>query len=488
MNFRKAIFVCSSLLPYFLYAQKFQVSYTSDHFKGPFSGKVLLYVSKETKEPREIDFLLRLNPFFATEVKNIKPGDKITIDDNSNSYPVKLSEIERGKYYVQAVWDRNTGGRQIGESPDNLYSKSELIELTSDTKKTYSLVCTEIVPTPVFNDTKLVKEIKLQSRLLSDHQKRPVYIAGAVMLPKNYFEDSTKKYPLFIQVSGFGGDYHRLSGNSNVSGKEVDSISYVTLFLDGNCPLGHSVYTNSENNGPWGDALVKELIPELEKKYRCNGFRLVYGHSSGGWTVLWLQTHYPEFFNACWSSSPDPVDFRNFQKINLYEDNNIYYDKQGNPNPVATIAGAIPIDYMKDYFQMEAVVYRGGQMRSFDAVFSKKGANGEPERLIDAATGNINKEVFEHWKQYDISLYLRTNWSTLEPKLKNKILVTVGEQDNFLLNHAVHLLETEMKKLNAAVQFAYFPGDHFTVASKDYYSTGQAFISSRYKEWLQTMK
>jgi len=28
--------------------------------------------------------------------------------------------------------------------------------------------------------------------------------------------------------------------------------------------LGHSVYANSDNNGPWGDALIKEFIPALE--------------------------------------------------------------------------------------------------------------------------------------------------------------------------------------------------------------------------------
>jgi len=248
------------------------------------------------------------------------------------------------------------------------------------------------------------------------------------------------------------------------------------------------VYANSDNNGPWGDALVKELIPEVERKFRCNGFRALNGHSSGGWTVLWLQTHYPETFNVCWSSSPDPVDFRKFQLVNLYDDDNMYYDKDGGLIPVATIAGRIPLSYVKEYYQMETAQYRGCQMRSFDAVFSAKSANGEPERICDAATGKINKAVFEHWKKYDISLYLRTNWSSLEPLLNNKILITVGEQDNFLLNFAVHLLDGEMKKLNAAMEFGYLPGDHFTVASKEYWQKGNSFITSRYTAWLNSGK
>ena len=60
------------------------------------------------------------------------------------------------------------------------------------------------------------------------------------------------------------------------------------LFLDGNCSWGHSTYANSDNNGPWGDAFVNEFLPALEKKYRCNGARFLAGHSSGGWSALWL--------------------------------------------------------------------------------------------------------------------------------------------------------------------------------------------------------
>lgn len=469
----------------FSQAQSFSISYPNASFKGPFTGKVLIFLSKDTKEPKDNDFMVRISPFFSMDVKDIQPGQKIILDDKAISYPVKLSEIERGEYFVQAVWDRNLGGRPIGNSPGNLYSASQKVNLTADLKKIFPLQCDKVIEEPVFKNTEYIKEIKLKSKLLSAHQGKPVNITAALLLPKNYYSDSSKRYPLFVSVSGFGGDYHRYSG-APVYGKEIDSVQFVTIFLDGNCPLGHSVYANSDNNGPWGDALVKELIPEIEKQYRCDGFRVVNGHSSGGWSVLWLQTHYPETFNACWSSSPDPVDFRDFQKVNLYEDENIYYNKDGDPQPVVTIAGFIPFFYMKDYYQMEAAQYRGGQMHSFDAVFGEKTAGGEPARICEVKTGVINKKVFEHWKPYDISLYLRNNWPKLEPTLGNKILITMGEQDNFLLNYAVKRMEGEMRKINASVEFAYFPGDHFTVASEAYWKKGNSFIAKRYREWKKT--
>jgi enterochelin esterase-like enzyme len=129
---------------------------------------------------------------------------------------------------------------------------------------------------------------------------------------------------------------------------------------------------------PGGDALIKELIPEVEKTYRCDGARLLYGHSSGGWAVLWLQTHYPKVFDGCWSSSPDPVDFRSFQRVNLYEHQNMFYGKDSTLNQTGTVDGVFPWFSMRNTYQMEQVIYRGEQMHSFDAVFSTRGADGQP--------------------------------------------------------------------------------------------------------------
>ena len=61
--------------------------------------------------------------------------------------------------------------------------------------------------------------------------------------------------------------------------------------------------------------------------------------------------------------------------------------------------------------------------------------------------------------------------------------MTVGEQDNFLLQGAVHLLDKEMKALNANMSFEYFPGDHFTVGTPEYREKGLKFLAGKYTEW-----
>ena len=139
---------------------------------------------------------------------------------------------------------------------------------------------------------------------------------------------------------------------------------------------------------------------------------------------------------------------------------------------------------MKTIYQMEEVVYRGEQIHSFNAVFSKKGIDGKPESICNTSTGSIDAKVLEHWKKYDIAANLKTNWETLKPNLQGKIRVTVGNGDNFLLNHAVKLLETQMNELKADFQFAYYPGDHFTIHTSEYRKDGYAFLKQKYVEWL----
>jgi S-formylglutathione hydrolase FrmB len=481
VNKRVVIFCIATFCCFQVIGQKFIVSYTSVASGKSFSGKVFLYLSKDSKSPKDEMIGVHKFPCFSITVKDVKPNQKITFDDAATFYPVALSDIERGKYHAQVVWDKNEGGRSIGESPGNMYNQPVIVNLTKNTNQSFNIVCTEIIKETAFTETQYVKEMKAPSALLTTFYKRPTTINAAVILPKEYFTQPERKFPVLYWISGFGGDYHAWSGK-NIPGEPIDTTPCIRVFLDGNCPGGHSVYANSDNNGPWGDALTKELIPLVEKTYRTNAARLLTGHSSGGWTVLWLQTHYPKIFTACWSSSPDPVDFRNFQQVNLYSDKNLYYTKDSTFQLAATIAGRYPWILMKDMCAMEHVIWRGEQMHSFNFVFSPKNEDGTPRSLWNDATGEIDRATFEHWKNYDISLYVRSNWQMLRPDLEGKIRVSVGEQDNFLLNYPVHLFDDEMQKTDAGFVFAYYPGDHFTVSTPEYKAAGYRFLEQKYNE------
>ena len=53
----------------------------------------------------------------------------------------------------------------------------------------------------------------------------------------------------------------------------------------------------------------------------------------------------------------------------------------------------------------------------------------------------INREVADHYRKYDLRHTLATRWAMFAPKLEGKLHIWVGEADDYYLNNAVHLLE-----------------------------------------------
>jgi hypothetical protein len=467
-----------------LNGQVFKVSYSPGASNETFSGNIFLYLSKDNPNPKDAKVGRVLFPCFRVTANNIKPGATVTFDDAAISYPVALSDIERGEYYVQAVWDNNQGGRSIGNSPGNLYNKAAKVKLTKNHREVFTVICQDVIKPPSFLETDFRKEIRQHSDLLSRFHKQKMTIDAAIILPKEYYEQPQRKFPVLYVVLGYGGDYHTGSGINRPS-IPLDTTACIRVILDGNCSQGHCEYANSKNTGPWGDALITELIPAIEKKYRCNAARLLTGHSSGGWATLWLQSRYPKVFVGSWSSAPDPVDFRNFHRVNLYSDRNMFYTEDSTLRMVATVAGRIPWATMKLSYGLENAISRGEQMHSYNAVFSEKGTDGSPRRLCHPLTGEIDSVTVSQWKAYDISLLLRENWSRLQPDLQNKVLVTVGNDDNFFLNESVKLFEEEARKLNTGFVFTYYSGDHFTLSSPEYNLAGYRFLQQKYNDFIK---
>jgi hypothetical protein len=234
-------------------------------------------------------------------------------------------------------------------------------------------------------------------------------------------------------------------------------VEFLRVTLDASCPLGHHVFADSANNGPVGTALVEEFIPTFDRQFRSIArptARFLTGHSSGGWSSLWIQVTHPDFFGGTWSTAPDPVDFRDFQLINLYRESvNMYVDANEEQRPLAIVNGQVRLWY-KGFADMEWTLGHGGQLHSFEAVFSPRGQDGKPLLLWDRKTGIVNTEVAKAWEKYDIRLILERNWKTLGPKLAGKLHVYVGDQDTFYLNGAVVLLKESLEKLgsNAVVE------------------------------------
>ncbi|MGQ0579988.1 MAG: alpha/beta hydrolase-fold protein, partial [Betaproteobacteria bacterium] len=240
------------------------------------------------------------------------------------------------------------------------------------------------------------------------------------------------------------------------------------------------------NNGPVGEALVQELIPDIEKTFRAHGepsTRFVTGGSSGGWSSLWLQVTYPDFFGGVWSIAPDPVDFRDFQRVDLTKPGaNLFFEAEDKLRPLSR-EGRGPAMYFKNFSDMESIMGHGGQLESFEAVFSPRGADGNPRRLWDRSTGAIDFDVAKNWEPYDIRLKLERNWATLSPKLAGKLHVYTGDIDTFYLDGAARLLQQSLRDLGSDAVVEMFPGrDHGTIGGAVRDRIRQE-MAAKYRKW-----
>jgi pimeloyl-ACP methyl ester carboxylesterase len=449
----------------------FHVAFDRAVSAEPFTGRVYVMLSrKESKEPPVGPNWFGPEPFFAVDVKAWKPGDVLTISADALACPAPLSKLAPGAYFVQAVMDFDHGARSFGAADGNGYSRALRADLDPNGSGSVALTIDQLYHALAFTETDRVKLIDIESKLLTAFYGQPTHMRAAVVLPASFNKDANTSYPVIYSIPGFGGTHFGAFDAAGRNATNVDGVEFLYVVLDPSCRLGHHVFADSANNGPRGQALVEELIPFIEKQYHGLGApngRFVVGHSSGGWSSLWLQVAYPDFFGGVWSLSPDPVDFRDFQRIDLTKPGvNLFTDADGKPRPLARVGGK-PVLYFKPFSDMETVMGHGGQLASFEAVFSPRSADGTPRRLWDRATGAVDPEIVRGWEKYDIRLTLERDWKTLGPKLNGKLHVYTGAEDTFYLEGAVRLLQESLKKLGSDAVVEIIPDrDHGSLVDK----------------------
>lgn len=472
---------------------RIEVQFPASLSKQPLDGRLIVAISNDnTKEPRfqVVEEEAESQQFFGIDVDGIAPGAIAAIDGTSIGYPLKsINELPAGDYYVQAVlniyqtFHRADGhtvklppemgeGQQWNRKPGNLYSKPQLVHFDGKTRSLNITMSEKIAAVEAPKDTKYVKHFRIQSKLLSDFWGVPVYLGAIVVLPFGFDEHPNAHYPLLLEHSHFPADFTGFRSeppSADLKDKERvrASLAYKTYqdWSSGRLPhvillevqhanpyYDDSYAVNSENLGPYGDAINKELIPEVERRFRGIGqgwARGLVGGSTGGWESLATQVFYPDNYNGAWCFCPDPVDFRAYQSVNIYQDKNAFWSE----GPW----GKVPKPEMRDTngnvkATMEPAVRReevmGSHGRSteqfgiWQAVFSPVGKDGYPQPIWNPKTGVIDSAVAAYWKEhYDLNHIMQRDWATLGPKLVGKLHITVGDMDTWYLNNAVHLMQ-----------------------------------------------
>jgi hypothetical protein len=438
---------------------RFEVTVADNLLEKPQGGRLLIVLGRGAKQ----DPRLRIGTgpgapaVLGADVKGLASRGTCIVDDKAVIFPVEsLAKLPPGEYVAQAVLEVSRD-LSLPNAPGNFYGDSVNVNINPAAGGTVKLgLSRQLPPEQLPQDTKDVKFIKLQSQLLSKFHGRPMYLRAAVVLPRDFDKNTDKRYPLRVHIGGFGTRFTSAGGKGGMGGLPADTPQFLLLQLDGAGPFGDPYQVNSANSGPYGDAVTQELIPHVEKNYRGIGepyARVLDGASTGGWVSQALQIFYPDFFNGAWSHAPDPVDFRCFQLVNIYEDDNAYINKRGFERASSREISGETRMTMRYEVQLERVLGRsdrwelgGRDWASWNSTFGPRGDDGLPRPLWDGKTGKIDKSVLEHWKNYDLRMTLEKNWKTLQPKLRGKLRIWVGEADDYFLNNAVHLLDDFLSK------------------------------------------
>lgn len=440
----------------------------------PITGRIILLLSRTDK------FSPGPNgtPVFGLNVDDLAPGLPTLIDETAFGYPVRsLRDFPPGEYYAQAwlnvytTFSRSDGyvvklhhdqgeGQNWRRSPGSLFSAPVKITIEAGIPQTVPLVLDQIVP-PLepYADTKWIKHLRIESRLLSEFWGRPMYLGANVLLPAGYDENPEVRYPVHYVQGHFprgrvGGRFSEDESNSTFKLWTAEGQPrFIQVTFEHACPYYDDSYgVNSENVGPYGDAILTELIPAIEKEFRVLGepwARVLSGGSTGGWIALALQVFHPDVFGGVWAFCPDPVDFRKYQIVDLYEDTNAYYTERDwtrVPRPGERATDGNVIYTMEQECLYEEAIgdrYRsGGQWAIWNAVFAPVAEDGYPKPLWDPLTGAIDRDAAE-WarERYDLRAHLERNWPLVGPKLVGKIHVYAGHMDHFYLNEGCYLLE-----------------------------------------------
>ncbi|MBS1948857.1 MAG: hypothetical protein JST47_13925 [Bacteroidetes bacterium] len=496
---------------FFSNAQTFRVNIQASLKQAALDGRLLLMLSNNNaEEPRfQVNDEPATQMIFGMDVEGWQPGSSQLMDMHVFGYPIeRLKDVPAGDYYVQALMhkyetfhlknghtvklpmDRGEG-QHWNIAPGNIYSTPVKIHFDPNTSNEILITIDKVIP-PIKEpeNTKYIKHIKIQSKLLTEFWGRPMYIGAHVLLPEGFDEHPNVKYPLAIFHGHFPSDFDgfrtippdehlkpdtstrfRISGYNKIVQREAYDfyrqwtgpgfprvlaveIQHPTPYYD------DSYAVNSECQGPYGDAITYELIPEIEKQFRGIGkgwARFMYGGSTGGWEVLAAQVFYPDEYNGCYAACPDPIDFRQYTTIDIYHDKNAFYldgDYRKTLRPAYRDSLGHIKTMVKETNQRELALgtrsRSGDQYDIWEATFSPADNDGYPKRIFDKYTGSIDSSVANYWREhYDLTYIINRDWAKIGNKLKGKIHIYVGDMDSYYLNNAVYFAQDVLIKLQS---------------------------------------
>ena len=489
---------------------RFEIVVPRGSHAEPITGRVYVMIARTADREPRLQIGRTGEPFFGRDVERLAAGRAAIVDHTDLGWPVEsLRALPPGEYYVQGfvniysefrradghvLWmhDDQWEGQQFNRSPGNLYSAVQHVRLDPSEGFSIRLVADRVIP-PIAEseNTEWVERFKFQSPMLTAFWGRPIYLGATVLLPRDYHR-ATIEYPVLYRQGHFSrGEPLRGEVREDWAGDDFPRMLVVTLqhptpYFD------DSYAVNSVNVGPYGDAIMQELIPEIERRYRViqqPWARLLDGGSTGGWEALALQIFHPDFFGGTWAYCPDPVTFTNVEGVDIYRDESAFYKDRGwfrvptiNSREVTGEVRVTSEQRNRYELVMGTKGRSGEQLDIWAAAYGPVGTDGYFRPLYDKRTGVIDTEVAAYWREhYDLLYYLQRNWSWLGPNLVDKLHVYVGDMDNYYLNFPVMELQAWME----TTESPHYPGFFSYGRGRGHCYSGPVSTGERLKEMAQ---
>jgi hypothetical protein len=514
----------------------------------PLDGRLLVFISTDTaSEPRfQISDAPGTQQVFGVDVEGWKPGETRIVDASAFGYPLRsLSELRPGAYRIQALinryetFRRSDGrlvklppdrgeGQQWARKPGNLHSTPRAERLDAVRGGVVRVTLDQEIPAVedfAKQETKYVKYVRIRSERLSKFWGRDMHLAAWVLLPWGFDDHPDARYPLMVfhghfpsRLSGWRETppdtalkpdfsarfnlrgYNRIQQEhawqlyKDWTGKGFPralliEIQHATPYYD------DSYAVNSANNGPYGDAIQYELIPEIERRFRGIGqgwARFTFGGSTGGWEAMAVQMFYPDEYNGAWVACPDPIDFRAYTVVNIYTDTNAYYregafkrvPRPGQRNHLGHVSTTLEQSNHRE-LALGTRSRSGDQWDVWESVYSPVGSDGYPKPIWNKLTGVIDRSVADYWREhYDLSHILQRDWKTLGPKLRGKLRIYVGDMDNYYLNNAVYLVQDFLRSADPPADAVVDYGDRDEHCWNGDHTRANAYSRLRYPQMV----
>ena len=486
-----------------------EIAFSPSAHAQPITGRVYFFLTTDgNREPRfQSGGTGQTAPFFGVDVSQLRPGESVRIGSSTLGFPVaSLTNLPAGDYYVQALlnvyteFHRADGhtiwahmdhweGQDFSSSPGNLISEVVRVHFDPSSSQVLRLTLTKVLPpVQVPPDTEWVRHIKIQSQILTRFWGHPMYLGAVVLLPKGYALHPDQYYPVDYEQDHFSlaPPYHfRTEPVPPLDQKTADHRATIlhmryqegyklyqdwssdnfprmlmVTFLHPTPYFDDSYAVNSANDGPYGDAIMTELIPYIETHFRIirqPWARVLSGGSTGGWESFALQIYHPGFFGGAWIYYPDPVDFHRWQLSDVYSDDNAFTAPGTSwlpmERPYLRSAQGQVLVTVRQQSQLESVLGSHGrsceQEDGWGAVYGLVGADGYPKPLFDQRIGTIDHSVALSMKEngFDLTAYLAAHWPSIGPSLAGKLHFYVGDMDSYYLNLAVYRLQDTLGSL-----------------------------------------